>query len=67
MARQPLRYPRWSDSDLEQLRRLAAEKVPTRDIAMKLRRTVKAVQDKARQEGITLAGIRHGRRSESLN
>ena len=57
----------WSDSEVEQLRQLTAEKVPTRDIARKLKRTVGAVQARAKQEGIALAGIRRGRRSESLN
>ena len=64
MARQPIRNPPWSDSELAQLRQLAAEKVPTRDIAKKLKRTIAAVHAKASQEGITLAGIFPGRRPE---
>ena len=65
MARQPLRNPPWSDSDLEQLRQLAAEKMPTRDIAKKLKRTVKAVQAKASRKGIALVGTWPGRRIEN--
>ena len=66
IGRPPLKQ-QWSECEVKQLRRLAAEKVPTRDIATKLRRTVKAVQDKAKQEGIALAGIRRGRRIEKSN
>ena len=65
MVRQPIRNPPWSDSELAQLRQLAAEKMPTHDIAKKLKRTVSAVQSKASREGIALAGIFSGRRSES--
>ena len=48
----------WTADDVAQLRKLAAEKLPTRLIARRLGRSIRAVQTRAREEGILLPGIR---------
>ena len=58
MVRRSPGRPTWSASDVAQLRSLAAEKLPTRLIARKLGRSMRAVQTRAREEGILLPGIR---------
>lgn len=44
----------WSDDDVEQLKKLAAENTPTRVIGLKLGRTEDAVYAKASELGISL-------------
>ena len=56
MTREPLHMPRWTAEDVQQLRELAAACTPTRIIARKLKRTPDAIWNRARIEGIALAG-----------
>ena len=44
---------RWSKREIRDLKRLAGEGLPTRIIAMKLGRTIAAVQSKATSERIS--------------
>ena len=48
---------RWSDSEVDELKRMVAENTPTRVIGMKLGRTPKAVRSKALQMGISLKPV----------
>ena len=60
MVRARLQTPRWTTEDVQQLRELAATGASARAIARVLRRTVRAVETKARNEGIALAGSKDG-------
>ena len=51
--REPLRS-QWTAEEVRQLRDLAAVKTPTHTIAQKLKRSIRAVQKKASEEGIAL-------------
>jgi hypothetical protein len=46
----------WTLEELQQLRELAAARAPTNIIARKLKRTSEAIRQKAKREGIVLAG-----------
>jgi hypothetical protein len=54
----------WTENDLSLLRRLAAERVPTRDIADRLGRSEYSVRSKARLERISLQSM-HPRHAKS--
>jgi hypothetical protein len=58
MTRDPHLH-RWTAEEVQQLRELAASRAPARVIASKLRRTLKAIRHKAKNEGIALAGRRN--------
>jgi hypothetical protein len=54
MAKTPKNHGNdWTAGDLKQLRQLAKGKTPARAAALKLRRTLAAVQQKASVEGIS--------------
>lgn len=55
MATSPKNHGKdWSNSDLQQLQKLADQNTPTRVIALKMGRTPDAVYNKASEEGIPL-------------
>lgn len=55
MAKTPPRHQKqWSDSDIQQLRKLADQNTPTRVAGLKLGRTPDAVRSKASEKGISL-------------
>ena len=44
----------WADADVSQIKRLARQQTPTREIARTLGRTEAAIRSRAQKEGISL-------------
>lgn len=58
MAEEPPKHRKeWSASEVGKLAKLAKQNTPTRVVALKLGRTLAAVQQKASNEGISLKPV----------
>jgi hypothetical protein len=57
----------WTDEEMDTLRQLAAERVPTRDIADRLGRSEYSVRSKARLARISLQSVQSRKSSPHVN